>query len=142
MTGVGLGVRRPEVGRVEAELGWWFALLLFPSVLHLVLRYCDKTPVELFCVFCQKIKALSSLLQPCSHSINAAVARIFLDELSNSHPAVRLYGEGRVTGPPKATGGAEIATDSIDHLMSSNIEMLFTAPAEGKRIATWNGDAT
>ena len=44
-------------------------------------------------------------------------------------------------GPPKASSGAEIATDNIDHL-SINIEMLFTAPAEGKRIATWNGDAT
>jgi hypothetical protein len=66
---------------------------------------------------------------------------IFLDELSNSHPAVRLYGEGSVTGPPKATGGAEIAAGSIDHL-SRYIEMLFTAPAKSKRIVTWNGDAT
>jgi len=27
--------------------------------------------------------------------------KTFLDDLSNSGPAVRLYGEGRATGPPK-----------------------------------------
>jgi hypothetical protein len=50
-----------------------------------------------------------------------------------------MYGEGTITGPPKATGRAEIGAASIDH-PGSHIEMLFTAPAEGERIATWNGD--
>jgi dihydrofolate reductase len=49
--------------------------------------------------------------------------KLFLDELSNSRPAVRLYGKGNVTGPTKARGGAKVATDD--------------AP-EGKRMATWN----
>jgi hypothetical protein len=43
--------------------------------------------------------------------------------------------KGRAIGPPKERGGAEIATDSINH-PGSYIEMLFTAPAEGQHIAT------
>jgi hypothetical protein len=64
---------------------------------------------------------------------------MFLEELPNSRLVVRMYGEGTITGPPKATGRAEIGAASIDH-PGSHIEMLFTAPAEGERIATWNGD--
>jgi len=102
-------------------------------------RWIDKTPVRRFLRCWAESQDFGAFVPE-----RSAVERtrstqrspeIFLDGLPNFRPAVRLHGEDRVTDLPKATGGAEIAADSIDH-PGSYIEMLFTAPAEGKRIAT------
>jgi hypothetical protein len=50
-------------------------------------------------------------------------------------PCVSVGSPAHHRGLGKAKGGAEIATASIDQ-PRRYIEMLFTAPAEGKRIAT------
>jgi len=44
--------------------------------------------------------AVFAILGQGKHS-SKALKKNFLDDLSNSGPAVRLYGEGRATGPPK-----------------------------------------
>ena len=49
----------------------------------------------------------------------ADVPQFFPDNLSNSGPAIRLYGEGRATGPPESVSGAiGYAKNSQSHVDS------------------------
>jgi hypothetical protein len=53
----------------------------------------------------QSVQIKILLVDDFSDSSKARKKQHFLDDLSNSGPAVRLYGEGRATGPPKIVTG-------------------------------------
>jgi hypothetical protein len=63
-----------------------------------------------------------------SDSPKARKKKNFLDDLSNSGPAVRLYREGRATGPPKGRYKREDRYDydpsAEDEAMSRDIDAL------------------
>ena len=62
---------------------------------------------ELLQYMTQSVQTKILLVDDFSDSSKARKKQNFLDDLANSDPAVRLYSEGRATGPPEDTSKFE-----------------------------------